>query len=258
MSRFVLVHGAWHGAWCWERVLPRLRDHGHQVQTITLAGLGDRAGELSPDIGLEDHVRDVAEALDDGPEPVLLVGHSYGGLVVRDAALQRPADVSEVVLVEGWIGPPGKSLLDLAPGWFADGIWQAAERGGDGWRIPVPDPAVVGVSEPEDAAWLRQRMTEHPAQNVHRPRRQQQPRHRSTYARGPGHPRPSAIRRHGRQPRNPRPTNRRRTRPDGHLPTHTRGRPHRQTVTARAGATAGGDALPSQLEGSRSNIQDAR
>ena len=162
MSRFVLVHGAWHGAWCWERVLPRLQQHGHHVQTITLAGLGDRAGELSPAIGLEDHVRDVTEALDDANEPVVLVGHSYSGLVVRDAALQRPGKVSEVVLVEGWIGPPGKSLLDLAPGWFADGIRQAAHAQGDGWRIPVPDPATVGVGEPDDAAWLRQRMTEHP------------------------------------------------------------------------------------------------
>jgi pimeloyl-ACP methyl ester carboxylesterase len=132
------------------------------VQAITLAGLGDRAGELSPAVGLEDHVRDVAEAVDDAGEPVVLVGHSYSGLVVRDAALQRPGKVREVVLVEGWIGPPGNSLLDLAPGWFADGIRQAAHAQGDGWRIPVPDPATVGVSEPADADWLRQRMTEHP------------------------------------------------------------------------------------------------
>ena len=162
MSRFLLVHGAWHGAWCWERVLPRLQAHGHVVQAITLAGLAERAGALSPAIGLEDHVRDVVEALDDVGEPVVLVGHSYSGLVVRDAALQRPGKVSEVVLIEGWIGPPGKSLLELAPAWFADGIRQATDEQGDGWRIPVPGPAVVGVSEPDDAAWLRQRMTEHP------------------------------------------------------------------------------------------------
>ena len=162
MSRFLLVHGAWHGAWCWERVLPRLQAHGHVVQAITLAGLAERAGELSPAIGLDDHVRDVVEALNDVGEPVVLVGHSYSGLVVRDAALQRPGKVSEVVLIEGWIGPPGKSLLELAPAWFADGIRQATDEQGDGWRIPVPGPAVVGVSEPDDAAWLRQRMTEHP------------------------------------------------------------------------------------------------
>jgi pimeloyl-ACP methyl ester carboxylesterase len=125
------------------------------VQAITLAGLAERAGELSPAIGLDDHVRDVVEALNDVGEPVVLVGHSYSGLVVRDAALQRPGKVSE-------IGPPGKSLLELAPAWFADGIRQATDEQGDGWRTPVPDPAVVGVSEPDDAAWLRQRMTEHP------------------------------------------------------------------------------------------------
>ena len=56
MSGFLLVHGAWHGAWCWERVLPRLQAHGHVVQAITLAGLAERAGELSPAIGLDDHV----------------------------------------------------------------------------------------------------------------------------------------------------------------------------------------------------------
>ena len=162
MSRFLLVHGAWHGAWCWERVLPRLQAHGHVVQAITLAGLAERAGELSPAIGLDDHVRDVVEALNDVGEPVVLVGHSYSGLVVRDAALQRPGKVSEVVLIEGWIGPPGKGLLELAPAWFADGIRQATDEQGDGWRIPVPGPAVVGVSERDDAAWLRRRMTDHP------------------------------------------------------------------------------------------------
>jgi pimeloyl-ACP methyl ester carboxylesterase len=94
--------------------------------------------------------------------PVVLAGHSYSGLMVRDAAAHRPAKVKEVVLIEGWIGPPGRSLLDLAPVWFAQGIRQAADAHGDGWRIPVPDPAVVGVTDPTDAALLRQRLTEHP------------------------------------------------------------------------------------------------
>lgn len=162
MSCFLLVHGAWHGAWCWERVLPRLTERGHTAQAITLAGVGERRAELDPSLGLEDHIRDVLDALEQLNAPTILVGHSYSGLVVRDAALRRPGKVSEVVLVEGWIGHPGSSLLDLAPDWFADGIRQAAGERGDGWRIPVPEPAVVGVSEPNDAAWLRQRLTEHP------------------------------------------------------------------------------------------------
>lgn len=162
MSTFVLVHGAWHGGWCWERVLPLLEQHDHTAQAPTLAGLGERADELTPAIGLEAHVHDVVEAIDAAGEPVILVGHSYSGLVVRDAALRRPDSVREIVLVEGWIGPPGRSLLDLAPTWFADGMRRAAEAQGDGWLIPVPDPAVVGVTDSGDATWLRQRLTAHP------------------------------------------------------------------------------------------------
>jgi pimeloyl-ACP methyl ester carboxylesterase len=140
----------------------RLTERGHTAQAITLAGVGEREGELNPALGLEDHVRDVVDAVDRLSSRTILVGHSYSGLLVRDAALRRPGKVSEVVLVEGWIGHPGSSLLDLAPDWFADGIRQAAGERGDGWRIPVPDPAVVGVNEPNDADWLRQRLTEHP------------------------------------------------------------------------------------------------
>lgn len=142
--------------------MPLLQQHGHTARAPTLAGLGERADELDPAIGLEAHIHDVVEAIDGTGEPVVLVGHSYGGLVVRDAALRRPDSVSEIVLVEGWIGPPGRSLLDLAPAWFADGMRQAAETQGDGWRLPVPDPTVVGVIDATDATWLRQQLTEHP------------------------------------------------------------------------------------------------
>jgi len=162
MTNFVLVHGAWHGGWCWERVTPLLERAGHQALTPTLTGLGDRAAELTPEIGLEAHVDDVLHVLRELAEPVTLVGHSYAGLVVREAALRAPHKVQDVVLVEGWIGPGGRSLLELAPDWFADGMRDAALAEGDGWRIPVPDPAVVGVQDPADAAWLRDHLTEHP------------------------------------------------------------------------------------------------
>ncbi|MFL5832313.1 MAG: alpha/beta fold hydrolase [Solirubrobacteraceae bacterium] len=162
MSTFLLVHGAWHGGSCWQRVVALLERDGHTVHAPTLAGLAERAGELTPAIGLEDHVRDVLDALAGANEPVSLVGHSYAGLVVREAAPRAPEKVREVVLVEGWIGPAGASLLDLAPDWFSDGIRRAAAEQGDGWRIPVPDPAAVGVQDPDDVAWLRQRLTEHP------------------------------------------------------------------------------------------------
>lgn len=162
MSTFVLVHGAWHGGWCWERVEPLLSDQGHEVITPTLTGLGERADELTPEVGLHTHVGDVVGELERAGEPAILVGHSYAGLVVREAANQVPECVRELVLLEAWIGPPGSSLFSLAPDWFVAGIRQAADHGGEGWRVPPPPPAVVGVLDPDDAAWLERRVTDHP------------------------------------------------------------------------------------------------
>jgi pimeloyl-ACP methyl ester carboxylesterase len=161
MSRFVLVQGAWHGAWCWDHVAARLRAAGHRVQTPTLTGLGERADELTRDVGLRTHVDGVVSAVNAG-EPCVLVGHSYAGLLVREAADRAPGHVRRVVLVDGWAGGNGTSLLGLAPSWFVDGLRAAADRDGDGWAIPAPDPALVGVTDARQATWLRERMTAHP------------------------------------------------------------------------------------------------
>jgi pimeloyl-ACP methyl ester carboxylesterase len=166
MSSYVLVHGAWHGGWCWERVAAPLRERGHEVITPTLAGLGERAGELTPEVGFAEHVQDALAALRSAAAPAVLVGHSYSGLVVREAAALAPDRVAEVVLLDAWVGPAGASLLSLAPEWFADGIRAAADEQGEGWRIPAPDPAVVGVTDPADAAWMRERLTAHPLRTL--------------------------------------------------------------------------------------------
>jgi pimeloyl-ACP methyl ester carboxylesterase len=162
MSTFVLVHGAWHGAWCWERVVPLLRDAGHEVVTPTLTGLGERADELTPDVGLRTHVADVEAALGATGGPVVLVGHSYAGLVVREAADRAPGAVERLVLVDGWAGHTGASLFGLAPAWFVDALRASADEHGDGWRIPTLPAATVGVTDPDDAAWLEREMTDHP------------------------------------------------------------------------------------------------
>lgn len=162
MSEFVLIHGAWHGGWCWERVATLLRAAGHTVLTPTLCGLAERRSELTPEVGLEQHVQDTLAALETAQGPAVLVGHSYSGLVVAEAAAREPARVAELVLLDAWIGPPGSSLLSLAPTWFRDGILAAAESAGDGWLIPAPDPQVVGVSDERDGRWLRDRLTPQP------------------------------------------------------------------------------------------------
>jgi pimeloyl-ACP methyl ester carboxylesterase len=168
VSRFVLVHGAWHGAWCWEHVATGLRSRGHAVETPTLAGVGERAGELTPDLGLAAHVGDVERAIVTGG-PCVLVGHSYAGIVAREAADRAPGAVERVVLVDGWAGADGASLFSLAPDWFVDGLRRAATAGGDGWRMPAPPPLLVGVSDPAQGEWLAARLTAHPLRTFEEP-----------------------------------------------------------------------------------------
>jgi pimeloyl-ACP methyl ester carboxylesterase len=163
MTAFVLVHGAWHGSWAWDRVVPGLQTAGATVVAPTLTGL---AGDGSVDegkIGLQTHVEDVVRIVDALiDERVVLVGHSYAGLVVREAADRRPNRVSQIVLVDGWAGPDDSSLLSLAPDWFGDGIHAAVRDGGNPSLIPAPHPAVFGVGAPDDVHWLEERLRPQP------------------------------------------------------------------------------------------------
>lgn len=134
---------------------------GHNVLVPTLTGLGERVNEHSPSVDFRTHVEDIVEVLNDS-EASVLVGHSYGGLVVREAADRVPDKVESVVLIDGWAGSDGTSLFDLAPEWFVDGLRTAAIKHDDGTMIPVPAPALVGVTEPEDVAWLQQELVEQP------------------------------------------------------------------------------------------------
>ena len=111
------------------------------------------------DTGLADHADEVVAAIDAVTDPdLVLVGHSYAGLVVRQAADLRPDRVANVVLVDGWAGPDGASLTDLAPGWFTARVTAAANADG---LIAPPAPASFGITEPDDARWLEQRLRPH-------------------------------------------------------------------------------------------------
>jgi len=152
MTTFVLVHGAWHGGWAWERVVPLLPN------AVAPDLTHDR------DVGLDDHVDELLSVVDSVDDPdLVLVGHSYAGLVVRQAADRRPDRVAHVVLVEGWAARSGVSLIDLAP--FLAGILAAA----DGWRVPAPAPAAYGVTDPEDVAWLSSRLCDQPLRTFTEP-----------------------------------------------------------------------------------------
>lgn len=161
MTTFLLVHGAWHGSWAWNRLNPLLEAVGAHTATPELS--------LDPDRGLGDHSDEVTVAIDALPAEgeLVLVGHSYAGLVVRQAADRRRERVSRIVLVDGWAGGDGQSLVDLAPSWFGPAVEGATENG----LVPPPGPDAFGVTDPDDQAWLWQRLRPHPLASFIEPTR---------------------------------------------------------------------------------------
>lgn len=156
MTTFVLVHGAWHGPWAWDRVVPLLNAAG--VRTLT-PELGSTA-----DHGLHEHAEELLAAIDavqDGDD-LVLVGHSYAGLVVREAADARPDAVDRIVLVDGWAGADGSGMFTLAPEAFTDAMRSAADAHGQGRRIPAPPPAAFGITDSDIAAWLAPKLIPQP------------------------------------------------------------------------------------------------
>jgi pimeloyl-ACP methyl ester carboxylesterase len=155
---FVLVHGAWHGGWCWERVAGLLTDKGHQVYAPTLTGLAERAHFMSRDIGLAAHIADVvdlirAERLTD----IVLVGHSYGGFVISGVAEQ--ASVAAIVFLDAFVPESGQCLFELTAPATREVI-EAARQKGD---IAVPPrPAEFFRVNEKDCAWVDAMCTPHP------------------------------------------------------------------------------------------------
>jgi pimeloyl-ACP methyl ester carboxylesterase len=170
MAAYVLIHGAWHGGWCWARVAPLLRAAGHEVYTPTLTGLGERAHLLSPSVGLETHVEDVLGVLHyEDLRNVVLVGHSYGGMVITGVAEQAADRLAHLVYLDAFIPGDGQSLFDLMP---ADRV--AAYRGlaasaGEGWRIPAPPVERYGVTAEADLQWAGPRVGPHPLLTMEQP-----------------------------------------------------------------------------------------
>jgi pimeloyl-ACP methyl ester carboxylesterase len=113
MSVYILVHGAWHGSWCWDKIAPFLEKVGHQVQAPDLPGHGDDKTPIA-EISLKAYADRVCDILDTQPEPVILVGHSMGGVVVTQAAEYRPDKVKILIYVAAFLLKNGEFLLQYA------------------------------------------------------------------------------------------------------------------------------------------------
>src|SRR5215216_473082 len=108
MTTFVLVHGGWHGGWCWKRVAPLLRDAGHDVYTPTLTGLGERVHLASPQVNLTTHITDVVNVIEfEDLSEVVLVGHSYGGVVITGVASKVSDRIKDLVYLDAFVAKDG-------------------------------------------------------------------------------------------------------------------------------------------------------
>lgn len=161
MSNFVLVHGAWHGGWSWRDVVPQLTGAGHRVHAVTLTGVGERMHLMTPAITLETHITDVANAIEmEEMDQVVLVVHSYAGMIGTAIADRMPQRLRHLVYVDAVVPKPGESWASTHASATREARLVAAEASPD-FSFPPPDPAVFGLSA-GGYEWVKRRQTPHP------------------------------------------------------------------------------------------------
>ncbi|MDB5843197.1 MAG: putative esterase [Polaromonas sp.] len=168
MANFVLVHGAWHGGWCWQRVTAALQKEGHRVHAVTLTGLGERAHLLSPAITLDTHIDDVlnlieAEELAD----VVLAVHSYAGMIGTAVADRMGQRLRHLVYVDAVLPRPGESWSSTQSSATQQQRLAAAQSSRH-FSFPPPDPEVFGLKD-ADREWVQRRQTPHPGNTYQAP-----------------------------------------------------------------------------------------
>ena len=156
MAVFVLVHGGWTGSHGFRRVRRRLQERGHEAFTPSLTGIGERVHLASPQVGLTTHIQDVVHCLEfEDLRDVVLVGFSYGGMVVTGAVEHAAARVRELVYLDAFVPASGDSVSSLA-----GRASSAVQLLGQDWLIP---PSPRQFDDPDEAAWQNQRRVPHPS-----------------------------------------------------------------------------------------------
>jgi pimeloyl-ACP methyl ester carboxylesterase len=170
MATFVIVHGAWSGPHAWRWIRPLLRAEGHDVVTPCLTGLGERAHLAAPATDLDTHITDIAAVLHfEDLQDVVLVGHSYGGMVITGVADRVPERIGRLVYLDADVPREGDSDLDLVPADERAGYEEAARTRGDGWLVPPPFPDPLPPGLPPEVGWAVARMVPHPLASLVQP-----------------------------------------------------------------------------------------
>jgi len=140
MATFMIIHGAWSAGWAWKKLRPLLRERGHEVFTPTCTGLGDRAHQAGPEVSLDTHIEDMLAVLEfEDLRDVVLVGHSYGGMVATGVADRAAARLSQRVYLDAFVPADGQSVFDLIPPKARERNEAQARDEGHGWLLP-PNP----------------------------------------------------------------------------------------------------------------------
>jgi pimeloyl-ACP methyl ester carboxylesterase len=161
MADFLLVHGAWHGAWCWRDVVMSLAKQGHRAHAVTLTGVGERVHLMSPLITLETHISDVANALEaEELRDVVLAVHSYAGMLGTAIADRMGARLKHLVYVDAVVPRPGESWSSTHASATREQRLAAANASTD-FSFPPPDPEVFGLAA-QQHDWVKRRQTPHP------------------------------------------------------------------------------------------------
>jgi pimeloyl-ACP methyl ester carboxylesterase len=163
MATYVLVHGAWGGGWYWCRTARLLRAAGHDVLTPTLTGLGERKHLLTPSVGLQTHIQDIFQVLrHERLSQVVLVGHSYGGMVVSGVADAAADRIRSLIYLDAALPESGQTMLDFVLPARRAQFLESARTEGDGWKVPPLRAAQWGIDEPADQEWLDSLFGFHP------------------------------------------------------------------------------------------------
>ena len=165
MATFVVAHGAWSSGWAWKKMRPLLRAAGHEIFTPSYTGLGERIHLSSPDITLETHIQDVANVLFyEDLADVVLIGHSYGGMVATGVADRVSERIRKVIYLDAFVPRDGQALRDLAPG---SRVSQMAAETADNWLVESnPSPP---DTDPTDLAWITPRRHPQPRRTLEQP-----------------------------------------------------------------------------------------
>jgi pimeloyl-ACP methyl ester carboxylesterase len=159
-NTFVLVHGAWHGGWCWRRVADLLQQRGHKVFTPTMTGLGERSHLIDGKINLTTHVTDIVNVIKwESLNDIVLVGHSYGGIIISGVAEAMRDTIGSIVFLDAFVPESGDSVAAKASQPVRESITAVAEKGE---TVMKPVSAAVFRVNEKDRAWVDAMCTSHP------------------------------------------------------------------------------------------------